>query len=672
MRRIGNKTKNKQKRNEQVETDLIMQKHSLKYKLIISYMGVALVCTILLSSLSYFTTKEIVTDKVSKLLNEVTQKIDLNMNTYLGNIEDTCSLSFGNENILLYDPINESLDDLEQVRMQSDIEDYLLSVSLLYNFTDFALIYEDESIIGKLSQGTNKQFPDGSLYKEVAQKIDETETKSTWFVIKDGDYNKIYFAKRIVQHGILVAAIYDFELDEILSDSKQGNMAIYLCDQEEKIIYANEIAHQTVLPENISLLEGNKELIISEAQCENGWRLITTMATKEVLKELKFIGGLTIVFAIIAMLSAACIGLVLARMIIKPIIYLMKKMRMAEEGDLTVEIETSRKDEIGQLSASFNRMMKEIRGLMSETTEVSSLVLQEAKKVDTEAEQIKEISSCVSLAVEDIANGTTDEMEELKMTAEMMEQLAEKINETINYVKEVEVSSDEAKEIGEASLETIGDLKDKTVETSKIINKVTEAMNVLTNSMVQIERIIELINNISEETNLLALNASIEAARAGEAGKGFAVVAGEISKLADQSNRSTSDIKKVIDEIYNEANNALKLIEESKEIFAKQEEAVEVTNHSFNDIIASTDTITNYVEGIESYMSEINRLKEKTLISTQHIVDITTNISANTEEVLASTEEQSSSAEGLSKRSMLLNEKVQELQVSLEKFTVNK
>lgn len=646
-------------------------KNSLGYRLIISYIGVVLLSIIMVSSLTYMNAKGIVTNKVGSLLNEVTQKIKLNMNTYLGNIEDTCSLSFANDKLILYDPMSTIMDDLEKAQTETSIRDYLLSISLIYNFTDFTLVYEDGSYIGKISEGTKSHYQMKDLYNGISEKIENVKTKSMWFVEKHGDYHRLYFAKRITNKGILVAAIYDFELDDIFSDDGQNNMAIYLCDENGNIIYENEIAEHDGISDNIEHLILDSAMIISETECSNGWKLITAIPEAEVLKEIGTLATQTVYVSIAAILLAAGIGIFFARTIIKPVHYLVEKMKQVEQGDLTIEINHNGEDEIAYLGKSFNSMIVQIKNLIQYAKDVSNVVLNEASEVNGSAEQIKEISNNVALAVEDIAMGTTDEVKELQNTLKTMEDLAGKINQTITYVEEVENISYQAKQIGGQSLEVVEDLKDKTTETNKTINEITNSMNALTNSIKQIEKIIELINSISNETNLLSLNATIEAARAGEAGKGFGVVAGEISKLAEQSKTSTLHIKKVIDEIYAQANNALKLIENSQLIFEKQENAVEVTNQSFTEIIVSTDRIAEHVVGIQNYMKQINTLKEETLVSTQNVLDITANASANTEEVLASTEEQVSSAEGLTKRSALLNQKAQDLEESLSQFKIN-
>lgn len=202
------------------------------------------------------------------------------------------------------------------------------------------------------------------------------------------------------------------------------------------------------------------------------------------------------------------------------------------------------------------------------------------------------------------------------------------------------------------------------------MSEITSNINALNKSVIEIEQVLELIKSINEQTNLLSLNARIEAARVGENGKGFAVVAEEIRKLADESKKSTDSVSNVIKNVYNNTASTVELIRISEKVFKEQNEAVNFTNDSFINIINSTEKIVSHVKSMDDLINEINCQKEKTLESTNNIKIITETSSANTEQVLAATEEQTASAETLEQNSNQLNDTIQALSYSLNKFTI--
>ena len=272
--------------------------------------------------------------------------------------------------------------------------------------------------------------------------------------------------------------------------------------------------------------------------------------------------------------------------------------------------------------------------------------------------------------MEDIANGSYNQSTELDTTLKVMENLSESINTIIKNISNATDASNNAKNIGDDSLSLIQELQIKNENTNKLMEKINSNINMLTSSIQEIEKVIELINSINEQTNLLSLNASIEAARAGESGKGFAVVADEVRKLADESRQSTENVNKVIKTIYDNATATVELVETSKTVFKEQNDAVNYTNNSFVNIIDATEKITSDIKSIEELMKEINVQKEETLKSTNNIKLIAENSSANTEEVLAATEEQTASAQDLEQRSDKLTTTAQLLADNLNKFKI--
>lgn len=654
-------------------------KTSLKKKLILNYVLIALVPTLIVSMLCYIIFRGILVNKVVDLTTKVNVQTESNIDNFLYQIENATSLVFGNDKIIVFNPSDNS-DAYEKQQNKNEIEEYLLSISLLQNFTDFAILYDDGSSIGKISETTKKMYDMNSAYSEFKDKIVNIKSKSLWFTGKDDNYDRLYYIKQLNDNSIIVTSIYTTELDEIFEKigTEDGGI-LRLCDSNNKIIYSTkdeEVGTEldTDMKKNIqgvtnNTFSSNSYLTVYNA-CDNGWNLLNSIPEGSLYKEIKKTGLLTTFLTIICVVIAGISGVFLAEKICSPLRKLVNSMNKAAEGDLTITAEVESDDEIGVLSENFNSMIGEIRNLINEAKNVSNMVMEGSEEIREMSSQSYEISTSISTAMQDIATGTLNQAEKLEDTVSTMDSLAVSINNISKNVSNVTEISNSTKKIGDESLEIVNKLRDKTKNTNEIMNNITSNIKILTESISKVQEVIELIEGINEETNLLSLNAGIEAARAGESGRGFAVVAEEVKKLAEESKTSTDSVSQVIKDIYEKADTAMELIEGSKEAFIEQKEAVEFTNSSFENVIKATENIIKEINNIGSLMNKIDDQKEKTLSSTNTIKIITENSSANTEEVLAATEEQTANAESLEQHSNRLAEAVQGLKNTIDKFTV--
>ncbi|WP_243129558.1 methyl-accepting chemotaxis protein [Clostridium sp. HBUAS56017] len=654
-------------------------KGSLKGKLTFTYILIACIPIMLIATLTYANSRRILTDKVSELSNRVCSQTKLSINNYLYEIQNASSLVFAKDEIMVFNSAGTNIDPYEKQQKKNDIEEYLLSISLLQNFTDFALVYNDGSTIGKISETTKKLYDMKNLYGEIQEKVSTTKSKGKWFTGKDGNYSRLYYAKQVTDSTMMITSIYTNELDEIFNElSDNSGTVTRLCD-DDNIIYStnsNEIGEkldgkvsEKIKDSSSKTFELSKDLVIYNT-CDNGWGLVNSIPKNYILSEVQTTGIFTIIITIVCIIFSGLFGIYFAKKISEPINKLVTKMKKAEDGDLTVRTDYTSEDEIGVLSNSFNVMIGKIRDLIEETKNVSKIVIDESDEIKNMSSQAYSISEGVSTAMEAIATGTLSQVNELEKTVSTMDKLAASINNIISNISNVTSISNETKHVGDESLHIVQTLQVKTENTNEIMDEITFNINVLSESIKEIEQVIELIKEISEQTNLLSLNAGIEAARAGESGRGFAVVADEVKELAEQSKKSTDDVYKVIRNVYEKANAAIELIYNSKKVFNEQTQAVEFTNNSFSNIISSTEKITSEINNIEMLMNEINMQKKETIESTNSIKIITENSSANTEEVLAATEEQTANAENLEQRSNKLSKAAESLEKAINKFRI--
>ena len=400
------------------------------------------------------------------------------------------------------------------------------------------------------------------------------------------------------------------------------------------------------------------------------FKIVNSVSKSYIYSEIKICLIFMIVLAVVLLIIAVIICIILSKKIVAPILEISSLMKEVENGNFKVSAKFKGRTELGILSNSFNVMTDKIRELIKNILDVSNLI-------DSQADNIKGISSDSSLAsnyvseaIEGIAAGSIKQAKKSEDTITTIDILAKRINEVTEGLETVAKAANHLTETGNNSLEKLKDLELKTKETDKTLLEVNNKIKTLIMSIKDIENFLEVINNISNQINLLALNASIEAAHAGELGKGFSVVANEVKKLADEAKTATLDINEIIKSIGQHTDEVSELLNNSSEIFVEQKKAVEYTGISFKNIISSTDDISEKMSYIKEQVTQMNNVKEESIQSINEIAAVAEESSASTQEVMASTEEQRGLAENLNSLSNNLYESVIELRKAIEYFDI--
>ncbi len=307
----------------------------------------------------------------------------------------------------------------------------------------------------------------------------------------------------------------------------------------------------------------------------------------------------------------------------------MDGFRQMTEGDLTLRVEVMTTDEMGQLSQGFNEFTENLHGMITDISEnatllneASSGLLELSALFSSNANQMSEISNQVSGASEDISLG----MSEMASAAEqasvfvssiaaMTEEMSSTFDDVANMARKtadnVERMADGSGEMAnradsaavaiEEMTASLNEVSKNTAQANLIsqnanirTEEIGEKMDALVSASKQIGKIVGVIRDIAEQTNMLALNATIEAAGAGEAGRGFAVVAGEVKELAKQSADATGEIADQIDRIQISITEAVRAIEE--------------INGIINEIAGINEVIASAVEEQTTTATEIVKL----------------------------------------------------------------
>lgn len=652
----------------------------LTAKLILSYIIISLFSLGLIAVLSISYTSSVMTKKVGVMITAINDQFGLNINNYIADVEGVATLVFADEETYSYRPGSYSFDKEEKKMAEEQVKKHLSTISMMYNFGDFGIVYSDDSQIGFISDSSTELFGEEGMFQTLERYVIREKTQDGWFTGTAGKYNKIYYVKVINRDALLFSSVYTSELGAIMDYSEEmQDMVIRMIDESGNIIYSTlEEESGTVLPveltENIAGKQHSTLVhdgqIITLKNCGDSWRVMSTIPTSSILKELSNIRFFTIALGILCLALASFVGLLIAKNIVTPVTKLVQLMKQAEVGDLTARADIRSKDEIGILGNSFNHMMENISHLIGNVSKVADHVAGGSNLINEIATKTQLTSENVALAMEDIAKGSVAQLNESQSTFRILEELAASINDTISHVKEAAQSAGQTIDIGKESTLKVEELRKKTDISNETVVNIADTFQVMANEIRKVERVTKVIMDISEETNLLALNASIEAARAGEAGRGFSVVADQIMKLANQTDLATKDIKSVIENIYRYVNETLKVIDGSREVFNSQKQIVEKFNDSFTVIIEATGDISRQISSIDQAANMMNQLKDSSLEATNKILSYTENASASTEEVLSVTDEEKDNMKILFQKAEQLSDYVKELQKNVNQFKV--
>ncbi|WP_429209996.1 methyl-accepting chemotaxis protein [Aeromonas veronii] len=301
---------------------------------------------------------------------------------------------------------------------------------------------------------------------------------------------------------------------------------------------------------------------------------------------------LNIVLSFAAALIAILLSQVLYMQIKKPMDYLVKHATYISNGDLTQSFDKTlfSKDEIGDLANAFDGMKQGLYIIVNE------LILSIAQ-LSSAAEEVSSIAQQSS-------NNMRLQKDELELLATAMNEMQATINETSRNTQDAATASESMSKQSIDCQSIVNKSQNSMTDTTVSINLTSNVIEQLVVSSRNIGVVIEVIQNIAEQTNLLALNAAIEAARAGEQGRGFAVVADEVRTLAKKTQDSTSKINSIVSELQSKASEAGVVMKQSSSMIDDiSKNAIEM-NTSINDIATSISTISHMNIQIATAMEE--------------------------------------------------------------------
>lgn len=444
-------------------------------------------------------------------------------------------------------------------------------------------------------------------------------------------------------------------------EGEHGQQSEFTLDKKE-----DERAGST----RIKNAQGRTVLAVYNTQENSGWTLMGVLPTDQLTKDARGILVTTFVSLAVVAVIAILIGMWMVRMIARPLVTLMKLMDEGSKGNLNVRMEQKSKDEIGMLTASFNVMMEQITQLVKQTNNSAQDVLDTATELTQASNKTAISAKEIAIATEEIANGATSLANEAERGNELTENISRQMDHVISANKEMESSARQVERSSQQGTEYLNELLQKTSVTGEMVNALTEKVDSLKSSTSSVLKVLDVMQNITQQTNILSLNATIEAARAGAAGRGFMVVADEIRQLADQSRQSITMVGEITDNIQKEMNETVQALSEASPLFQDQIKSVKETSQIFVSVQEQMEGFVQHLDSVTSSIDELNQSQSVLSEAMSNVSAVAQQSSATSEEVASLSSEQETVGEQLVNLSNKLENVSNGLKESLSKFTV--
>lgn len=403
------------------------------------------------------------------------------------------------------------------------------------------------------------------------------------------------------------------------------------------------------------------------------WSALLVAPLSEVMKEANAIKTQIIISSLLIITILAVIIFFVTRNITQVLRATVGYGQVMEQGDFTQTISKrflNRKDELGDLANIFASLSTSMRSLISKVQDSAGLVEKSAHAVDIQTSESTQAANEVTSSIERVAQSAEVQMRSAGESAKAMSDMAQGVQAVAHTATTVSdttnqmiIQANNGQVVVQNAVQQMDMIHTGTHETKTVIGKLATEAN-------KIQDIVSVITAISEQTNLLALNAAIEAARAGEAGKGFAVVADEVRKLADETNGSAADIQQLIGAIQADTQRAATSMDNNESGVNEGIKRMQEVESAFKQIITSVELIVKEAIELSAVAEEMSAGSEEIAATSEDMASNAETAFEQAHQVAAASEEQLASMEEIATSSATLKVLSEELNTALSQFKV--
>lgn len=679
---------------EMINLNVLTRNLKIKFRLIISYGVLILAILLIIGQTSIIQSRKAMDNKSIQFSSQITNQIKNNVFNEMGKNVDLSKTLALDSDIQDYLINSETLGYSDKYKKTTSLSKIVrMRISSNNYVSNLSIVDENNISIGNISANMMKclEKNEDNIKKNINSKWVLQNEEGKYSIYNLFGVKSSYNGQRI---GTVIQEIKGEMFTNILKDINLGidsevsilsldgtiigNKDINFVGQKyEKGNLLNEINNRVRKEDGFDVdISGTfsssygKNLVSYSSLNINDWYIVTTIPYSYLNQEANKMQNNIIIIGTISFIVAMIISLLISRDISISLQNLVELMEKAKSGYLNLEINNNYTDEVGIVTYKFKGMIKKISILISDVKNLIRNISDGTETVSNISEHSYAVSEEIAATMLEIERGAIVQDDSVIKSLEFMNNLSDEINAVNEKAQNVSRYLENTKKVQESALESVEDLNLRVNESNRVSFKITEEINSLNYEVKNIRDIINIIADISEQINLLSLNAAIEAARAGDAGKGFAVVANEIKKLADQTKRSSIKIHDIINNVKIKTELVVKMSDNSSNVIEHQIHSLKNTSMAFDKTFFSINQIDNELKGVFKAIEKIVSTKEATRSAMKRISSISEETTQTTKQVSEATQDQIKEIEEVADFSKKLNEIVEKLENTISYFHV--
>lgn len=497
------------------------------------------------------------------------------------------------------------------------------------------LIFTDKSKMDTLDQEMNQ------ILKDINQKLDSYEK-----TISNDKEQKLFEELQTEVNT------YDDIHKQIIESGRTNDM-----DKARGLLVQTEASFEDMKKSVTQLVDFNKE------------------GANTAVKETKDVYHKGLIYTALLLAASIIISifiwLYITRNIVKPIIRMKDSANHIAEGNLSNDIEpVNSKDELGDLNEALQKMVGNLRDIVGYSKEISSRVLSSSQVLATATNETRSGSKHITETMNEMAEGSEQQAQDAVTIAESMNDFTESIDKAYNHGITISDTSQNVLELAVNGNENMDTSLQQMKTIHHIVQEAVHKVKSLEQHSQDINKLVQVINGIAQQTNLLSLNAAIEAARAGESGKGFAVVAEEVRKLADGVSDSVQDITRIVNGTQQEIHTVINYLESSFTEVEKGTENLTDTGQAMQQIKQSVTHVAGSIKEVTDGLKQLTNQSITINQSIENIASVSEESAAGIEETFSITEQSAHSMDQVLQNVEELEQLAKELNEKMDQFTI--